>query len=608
MSFTLSGGSPTAEVSASATIDNSYSATQAKVTITASAWLVYSNAYVYSKGVVCVPTCNGSSKSATTLFGNATGYWYYSSGKATKTFTFYVDKTTAAKSVSWSVAFYSYIDGTSLGVKDTKSGTVSMSAKTSYVVSYNANGGTGAPSNQTKWHGTSLTLSSTKPTRTGYTFQGWGTSASDTSVDYAAGANYTANAAVTLYAIWKADTYTISFNANGGSGAPSSVTKTYGVTLTLPTTVPTRTNYNFLGWATSDSATTARYQPGGSFTTEAATTLYAVWELAYVPPTITDLKVSRCDSDETPNDYGTYALVAFGWETCQLLGANEVASINIVCDGATTTLTPGGTSGSVSQVVGGSLSVESEYAITVTVTDVIQSGSTSRGAVIPKASFPIDFLAGGGGVAFGKPAEDDGFECAFPAKFTAESGTSILVEHGKASTDAFVWAKRSDTEVTVGFGVGSGGKNHGVYSSVLSKWLIHSDGTDIYIGGKTLLDAIYPVGAVYISYDSTSPASLFGGTWTAITGRFPYFNAGTATGGSNTHTLTTAQLPSHTHGWKGYVGGGAMSGSTNIFALFGNDSASSYINNGKGPQSVGSGSSHNNMPAYQTLYAWRRTA
>lgn len=433
MSFTLSGGSPTAEVSASATIDNSYSATQAKVTVTASAWLVYSGAYVYSSGVVCVPTCNGSSKSATTLFGNATGYWYYSSGKATKTFTFYVDKTTAAKSVSWSVAFYSYIDGTSLGVKDTKSGTVSMSAKTSYVVSYNANGGTGAPSSQTKWHGTSLTLSSTTPTRTGYTFQGWGTSASDTSVDYAAGASYTANSAITLYAIWKADTYAISFDANGGSGAPSSVTKTYGVDLTLPTTVPTRTNYNFLGWATSASAATAQYSAGGSFTTEAATTLYAVWELAYIPPTIYSLAVGRCDSAGAHDDYGTYALVSFSWETCQLLGSNEVASIKIVCNGATTTITPGGTSGSVSQVVGGSLSVESEYAITVTVTDTIQSGSTSRGVVIPKASFPLDLLAGGTGAAFGKPAEKDGLEVNWDAQFNKQ----VVIDDGSGEGSTY---------------------------------------------------------------------------------------------------------------------------------------------------------------------------
>lgn len=113
----------------------------------------------------------------------------------------------------------------------------------------------------------------------------------------------------------------------------------------------------------------------------------------------------------------------------------------------------------------------------------------------------------------------------------------------------------------------------------------------------------YPVGAVYISYVSTSPASLFGGTWTAITGRFPYFNAGTATGGSNTHTLTVAQMPSHTHSYGNFytqrydwVSGGIQQIASGV------DDLSS------GLQATGGGQAHNNMPAYQTLYAWRRTA
>lgn len=46
----------------------------------------------------------------------------------------------------------------------------------------------------------------------------------------------------------------------------------------------------------------------------------------------------------------------------------------------------------------------------------------------------------------------------------------------------------------------------------------------------------FPIGFVYSSMNSTSPASIFGGSWTEIKGRFPYFNAGTETGGSNTHT------------------------------------------------------------------------
>lgn len=75
-------------------------------------------------------------------------------------------------------------------------------------------------------------------------------------------------------------TYTVSYNANNGSGAPASQTKTYGQTLKLSTVKPTRAGYNFLGWATSSTATTATYQPGGSYTTNAGTTLYAVWQVA----------------------------------------------------------------------------------------------------------------------------------------------------------------------------------------------------------------------------------------------------------------------------------------------------------------------------------------
>lgn len=158
-------------------------------------------------------------------------------------------------------------------------------ALASYKVSYNANGGSGAPSAQTKYYGKSLTLSKTKPTRTGYTFKGWATSSSG-SVVYASGASYTSNAAVTLYAVWQANTYTVKYNANGGSGAPSNQIKTHGVTLTLSSTKPTRasvnddgviTTYTFKGWSTSSSATTVAYTAGSKYTANASITLYAVW-------------------------------------------------------------------------------------------------------------------------------------------------------------------------------------------------------------------------------------------------------------------------------------------------------------------------------------------
>lgn len=149
----------------------------------------------------------------------------------------------------------------------------------SYTVSYNANGGTGAPGNQTKEYNVNLTLSSTQPTRTGYTFLGWSTSSSATSAQYASGGVYTANANVTLYAVWKVNQYNISFDANGGTGAPSPQTKTYGVTLTLSSTRPTRTGYTFLGWSTNKTATSATYAAGGSYTANSAATLYAVWKI-----------------------------------------------------------------------------------------------------------------------------------------------------------------------------------------------------------------------------------------------------------------------------------------------------------------------------------------
>lgn len=73
-------------------------------------------------------------------------------------------------------------------------------------------------------------------------------------------------------------TYSVTYNANGGSGAPSAQTKTKDVSLTLSTTRPTRAGYNFLGWATSSSAVSAQYQPGSTYTGNANVTLYAVWE------------------------------------------------------------------------------------------------------------------------------------------------------------------------------------------------------------------------------------------------------------------------------------------------------------------------------------------
>ena len=162
--------------------------------------------------------------------------------------------------------------------------TVTVPAKPSYAVKYNANGGSGAPSAQTKWYGESLTLRTGTPTRTGYSFRGWATTSTG-SVKYAAGGTYTANAAVTLYAVWQALTYTVSYNANGGSGTTASQTKNYNQALTLRTNGFTRTNYVFDRWNTKTNGSGTYYAAGGTLpaSVNQAVTLYAIW---YAPHTV----------------------------------------------------------------------------------------------------------------------------------------------------------------------------------------------------------------------------------------------------------------------------------------------------------------------------------
>ena len=91
-----------------------------------------------------------------------------------------------------------------------------------YTIKYNANGGTGAPSSQTKTHGTNLTLSSTKPTRTGYTFKGWALTQGDANNGtwyYQAGGTCGKNENLTLYAVWEEHCLTINYYSNYATSA-----------------------------------------------------------------------------------------------------------------------------------------------------------------------------------------------------------------------------------------------------------------------------------------------------------------------------------------------------------------------------------------------------
>ncbi len=122
----------------------------------------------------------------------------------------------------------------------------------------------------------------------------------------------------------------------------------------------------------------------------------------------------------------------------------------------------------------------------------------------------------------------------------------------------------------------------------------------------------YPIGAIYQSTVSTSPATLFGGTWAAVGGRMligadETYAAG-STGGEATHTLTTAELASHQHSIM-------TPGSIRLYQTYGNEgngAVAGYTGH-KGKEeytatSSGGGAAHNNMPPYYAVYMWRRTA
>ena len=192
--------------------------------------------------------------------------------------------------------------------------------------------------------------------------------------------------------------------------------------------------------------------------------------------------------------------------------------------------------------------------------------------------------------------------------------------------------------------------------------------------GGVSFDKIYPVGSIYLSVNNVNPSSYFGGTWVAWgSGRVPVgvntgdgdFNAAEKTGGAKTHTLTVAQMPSHTHTQNShnhsqnahthtqnshnhdqnahdhdvrYKGFSGISASTSGFMLLrrndandnydgtdGNAAMSTTATNKAATatnqnttatnnattatnQNTGGGEAHNNLQPYITCYMWKRTA
>ena len=184
-----------------------------------------------------------------------------------------------------------------------------------YTVKFNANGGTGTMVDEPLAYGIEKALTANAFTRTGYTFQGWATSATGAKVysDKQSVSNLTttAGAMVNLYAVWKASAYTVKFNANGGTGTMANESFTYGTAKALTANAFKRTGYTFQGWATS--ATGAKVysdkQSVNNLTTTAGATvnLYAVWAPGGVQLWANGPYWAECNVGATkPEEYGYY--------------------------------------------------------------------------------------------------------------------------------------------------------------------------------------------------------------------------------------------------------------------------------------------------------------
>lgn len=217
-------------------------------------------------------------------FGTNSDYGYYYTG-------YHYTGSSSSTTVSGNTTVYRYF------------------AINTWTVAYNANGGSGAPSSQTKTYNTALTLSNTTPTRanasagsytvtyninysggtnptagsaartSSYTFSKWNTKSDGSGTSYNPGGSYTANAAATLYARWTSSTSTAS--------------------VTLPT--PTRSGYLLKGWYTAASGGTKVGNGGASYKPSGNVTLYAQWQAQISTISAAPASGSKCYFGSTIN-------------------------------------------------------------------------------------------------------------------------------------------------------------------------------------------------------------------------------------------------------------------------------------------------------------------
>ena len=143
-----------------------------------------------------------------------------------------------------------------------------------------------------------------------------------------------------------------------------------------------------------------------------------------------------------------------------------------------------------------------------------------------------------------------------------------------------------------------------------------TDNGTLQINGTSLLDLTYPIGSIYMSVNSVSPETLFGGKWESINDTFLLCAGNTypagSSGGEATHKLEVSEMPRHAHKvheWLWVMSQGGSSGRYDINNVSGSGNTNIIIEDGDqqrfGTES-GSDVPHNNMPPYISVYCWKR--
>lgn len=280
--------------------------------------------------------------------------------------------------------------------------------------------------------------------------------------------------------------------------------------------------------------------------------------LAYAPPNIDVLSMSKSDDSKF--------IVSVKWAHASVNGNNSSTGVLYYKSTSATNWVVYGEiqNNSSTKLTNIATDELASYNFRVIVTDAI-GNSSQKESFASTRQVLLDFKAGGKGLGIGKICEADALEVSMDAKFynNIYIGTQKLDEYTKS-----------------------------------------------IINMAYVRDMLYPVGSIYVSTSATSPASLFGGSWSQITNRFllaagSSYTAG-KTGGASTVTLTVDQIPSHSHN---FYCGPVMARYPNFDS--GPNWPPTYDStkmNGGLIASTGGGQSHNNMPPYLVVYMWKRVS